>query len=96
MSFQDENWFDPADWYPAPDPARHNYFMVKLQHQLTNVVKFYDIHANETGTFGEPGYISANEAAMQGAETLNPGWAAIFAHHQWQSKGVFGTGGPRD
>jgi hypothetical protein len=96
MSFQGEEWIDPTDWFPAPDPNRDNYFMVKLQHRLTQQCRFYDIHANETGTKGQPGYVSANENAMTGAETLNPGWESLFAHHQRQSRGVFGTGGPRD
>lgn len=95
MSFQDGDWFEPAGWYPAPDPDRDNYFMVKLQNVITKGIIFYAIHANETGIPGTEGYVSANENAMSGAETLNPGWEALFAHHQHQSRGVFGTGAPR-
>lgn len=95
MSFQDGDWFEPAAWFPAPDPNRDNYYMVKLQNEITKVIMFYPIHANATGTDGQPGYISGSEAAIEGAETLNPGWKALFAHHQHQSRGVFGTGAPR-
>ena len=95
MSFMDDDWFEPAGWFPAPDPNRANYFMVKLRNAIDQRVTFFAIHANETGTRGEPGFVSANENAMTGAESMNPGWNALFAHHQRQSRGVFGSGAPR-
>lgn len=92
MSFLGEGGIETFDWSLAPDPNRNNYHMVHMHHSLTQGVMFYAIHANATGTEGQPGYTSAKAAAMHGAEETNPGWVADWAHHQWQSRGVFRGG----
>lgn len=66
-------------WWPHPDPNRDNYYQVRLE-SVELGVKFQDIHADSVSD------------AMAGAETLNPGWSAAWAHHQWQSRGIFGPG----
>lgn len=96
MSFMDDGWDEPTAWFEAPDPNRDNYFMVKMQNLTTRSIMFYAIHANETGTKGQPGFVSGTENAIIGAEAINQGWEALFAHHQRQSRGVFGAGGPRN